>query len=122
MTQAMNKLYQRLEKDGWYCHLERDTLREVFWLAAEPPKGFSWSEMKAELWNYAKAESLIKRALDINEMALGPEHPDVGHTLNHLSTLYLTIGEYAKAESLLKRALSIDEKVFGPDHPNVLAG
>lgn len=56
MTQAMNKLYQRLEKDGWYCHLERDTLREVFWLAAEPPKGFSWSEMKAELWNYAKAE------------------------------------------------------------------
>lgn len=60
MTQKMTELCQTLEKNGWYCHFERDTLREVFWLAAEPPKGSSWSEMKAELWDYAKAEFKLR--------------------------------------------------------------
>ena len=31
---------------------------------------------------YAEADPLLKRALAIDEKALGPEHPDVGQSLN----------------------------------------
>jgi len=56
MTRAIHNVKERLEKEGWECHFERDTLREVFWLAAEPPHGSSWNTCKEEVWDYAKKE------------------------------------------------------------------
>ena len=55
----------------------------------------------------------------IREKALGPEHPDVGNSLNNLATLYYTLGRYAEADPLFKRALAISEKAHGPDHLDV---
>ncbi len=68
---------------------------------------------------YALAEPLCQRALDIGEKALGPDHPDVATSLNNLASLYDKQGKYAEAEPLCRRALDIKEKAFGPDHPSV---
>ena len=68
---------------------------------------------------YAEAEPLYKRALAIQEKALGPDHPDVATALNNLAVLYRHQGRYAEAEPLYKRALAIEEKALGPDHPDV---
>ena len=68
---------------------------------------------------YAKAEPLFQRALQIREKALGPEHPDVANSLNNLAMLYHNQGRYTKVEPLYQRALQIREKALGPDHPDV---
>src|SRR5271157_4022238 len=69
--------------------------------------------------DYAGAEPLYRRALAIDEKALGPEHPAVATNLNNLAALLHTKGDYAGAEPLHRRALAIDEKALGPDHPGV---
>ncbi len=50
---------------------------------------------------------------------LGPDHPDVGESLNNLAGLYESQGRYEAAEPLYKRALVMLEKALGPEHPNV---
>jgi CHAT domain-containing protein/Tfp pilus assembly protein PilF len=57
--------------------------------------------------------------LVIDEKALGPDHPDVAHSLNGLAGLYYSQGRYADAESLFQRSLAIREKALGRDHPDV---
>ena len=57
--------------------------------------------------------------MEIDEKALGTDHPSVARDLNNLGLLYKALGDYDKAEPLYERALEIDEKVLGPDHPNV---
>src|SRR5262245_576288 len=47
---------------------------------------------------YADAVPLARRALAIREKALGPEHPEVGGSLNNLASLYQAQGRYAEAE------------------------
>jgi tetratricopeptide (TPR) repeat protein len=61
---------------------------------------------------YTEAEGLMKRALAIQEKALGARHPDTGGTLANLATLYRYQGKYSEAESLFKRALVIREKAL----------
>jgi len=52
------------------------------------------------------------------EDALGPEHPDVAVSLDHVAGLYMKLNEPDKAEPLYRRALSIRENSLGP-HANV---
>jgi len=68
---------------------------------------------------YADAEPLYKRSLAIWEKALGPDHPEVGTSLNNLADLYRDQGRYADAEPLYKRSQAIYEKTLGLDHPYV---
>jgi tetratricopeptide (TPR) repeat protein len=68
---------------------------------------------------YTEVEALYKRALTIDEKALGPDHSDVARDLNNLAELYRAQGKYTEAEPLYRRALMIDEKALGPDHPAV---
>jgi serine/threonine-protein kinase len=72
-----------------------------------------------ELGLYQQGMALLESALAIREKALGPDHPDVGDTLNDLGTIADEKGDYDQAERLLKRVLAIYEKALGPDHPNV---
>ena len=69
--------------------------------------------------DYTGAEPLYRRALAINEKALGPDHPYVATNLNNLAFLLYDKGDYAGAEPLYRRALAIDEKALGPDDPGV---
>jgi tetratricopeptide (TPR) repeat protein len=65
--------------------------------------------------DYARAESLFKRALATCEKAPGPESLDVARELNNLTKLYIIAGRYVEAEPLCKRALEIDEKKQNPE-------
>jgi tetratricopeptide (TPR) repeat protein len=68
---------------------------------------------------YAQAEPLFRRALEIREKIYGPDHPGVATVLNNLAELLRDQGQYAQAEPLYRRALKIREKAYGPDHPDV---
>jgi tetratricopeptide (TPR) repeat protein len=73
----------------------------------------------SERAQYTEAESLLVRALEIREKALGPEHTDVATSLNNLASLYRRQGKYVKAEPMYTRALNIREKALGPEHTDV---
>src|SRR5262249_52361922 len=62
------------------------------------------------------AESLYRRALQIQEQVSGPEHPKVATVLSSLVRLYLRMGNYGLAESLVHSAVRILEQTFGPEH------
>jgi tetratricopeptide (TPR) repeat protein len=53
---------------------------------------------------YAEAIPIALRALALREKALGPDHADVGTSLNNLALLHQAQGRYADAEPLHKRA------------------
>ncbi len=61
----------------------------------------------------------MRRALEIAEKSLGPDHLNVAIGLNNLALLLRDTNRIAEAEPLMRRALNIDEKSFRPDHPNV---
>ena len=87
--------------------------------------GIEWDILNDEVkelyrtGQYARAVVVGKKALKVAEAIVGPDHPSLATTLNHLALLYDTQGEYAAAEPLYKRALSIAEKALSPDHPSV---
>jgi hypothetical protein len=63
---------------------------------------------------YSDAEPLYKRALAIQEKALGPDNPNVALSLNNLALLYSSQGRHDDAEPLFKRSLAIGEKAGLP--------
>ena len=69
--------------------------------------------------DFEHAEPLFKRALQISEKALAPEHSFVTGSLNNLAVVYEVRGEYAKTEPLFLRALEIREKSLGADDPQL---
>ena len=69
--------------------------------------------------DYAQAESLYRRALEIDEATLGANHPEVASRLNNLALLLQDTNRLSEAEPLMRRALAIDEATFGPKHTNV---
>ncbi len=61
------------------------------------------------------AEKLLREALAIREASLGPDHPEVGASLDHLGDLLWIRGDYPGAEAVLHRALAIREKALESD-------
>ena len=59
----------------------------------------------------------MRRALDIDEAGLGPDHPNVAIRLNNLAQLLQATNRLAEAEPLMRRALAIDERASGPIIP-----
>lgn len=68
---------------------------------------------------YAEAEPLHRRALEIYEACLGPQHAMVARVLNDLAILLHYGNRLVEAETLYRRALAINEGEYGPDHPVV---
>jgi tetratricopeptide (TPR) repeat protein len=94
----------------------------VFTASALPGETEELTKTVVQLYaagQYLSAIPLAERALDIQEKALGPDHPDVATALNNLASLYRYDGQLALAESLYRRALNIDERALGPDHAAV---
>ena len=87
--------------------------------------GVEWDILNDEvkelyrIGKYDRAVLVAKKALEVAEENVGPDHPDVAVSLNNLALLYKTQGHYAQAESLYKPALEIKEQALGPDHPSV---
>jgi len=76
-------------------------------------------EFLDEMGLYSSALPFAQRCLAIRKRALGPEHPDVGASLNNLADLYLAQGDYPRALPLFERSLAILERALGPNHPDV---
>jgi len=68
---------------------------------------------------FSKADSLYKKALNILQKALGPDHPDLATGLRTLAVFLNILGKYTEAEQFLRRSLAIREEVLGPNHPEV---
>lgn len=68
---------------------------------------------------YAAAEPLYLRAVEVKEKTLGKDHPDVAEVLNGLAGLYIRKGKYGEAEPLYLRALAVKEQAFGKEHLSV---
>lgn len=66
-----------------------------------------------------EAEPLCHRALAIDELKFGPNHPQVALDLNYLAVLLERTHRLAEQEPLLRRALEIDERSLGASHPAV---
>ena len=103
-------------------HLERITRLGDEEGIPEPTAGLM--NQLGRLLNYkglfAAAESLFRRALEIDEASFGPEHPKVAIRLNNLAQLLQATNRLAEAEPLMRRALAIFEASLGPDHPSTL--
>jgi tetratricopeptide (TPR) repeat protein len=56
---------------------------------------------------FAEAEPLYRRALEIDEAAYGPTHPDVARDLNNLALLLQDTNRLGEAEPLFRRMVSI---------------
>jgi tetratricopeptide (TPR) repeat protein len=73
---------------------------------------------------YNNSEIAYRKALDLSERALDPNHP-TGETnlaicLNNLAGLYESQGKYAEVEPLYLRAIQICEQTLGVEHPNTV--
>ena len=66
---------------------------------------------------YTEAIPFVQQSVELSEKFLGPEHPTVAASLNHLAILYKNTGQFAKAEPLFQRALAIRERASGAEHP-----
>lgn len=63
---------------------------------------------------YEEVEMYYQRALEIYEMKLGPDDPNVAKTKNNLASCYLKQGKYKEAEILYKQVLTrAHEREFG---------
>jgi tetratricopeptide (TPR) repeat protein len=63
-----------------------------------------------------QADALLREALALQEKALGPNHPEVGTTLNNLGSELLAKGKLLEAETVQRRSLRILEATLGPRH------
>jgi tetratricopeptide (TPR) repeat protein len=63
----------------------------------------------------------LKRALELRQDNLGPDHPETLASMNRLANAYSSVGQHRKAIDLHQRRLEIGKATFGPDHPKTLA-
>ena len=68
---------------------------------------------------FAEAESVLQRALKIQEKALGTSSPVLVATLGALEGLHYLNAEYPDAEPFYRRALQIQETAPGQGGPNL---
>lgn len=65
--------------------------------------------------NYDEALPLAKRALELRETALGPDHELVQAALLNLTEIYLVKKKYGQAQKLVERLLRTYEKTVGAE-------
>jgi tetratricopeptide (TPR) repeat protein len=99
------------------------SFRKALALRADDPvlmSSLGFNLFKLSQWS--EAESLMRRALDIDEKTLvGPLPSPVARDLGSLAQLLGATNRLTEAEPLLRRALEIDQKIFGPQHFYVAA-
>jgi CHAT domain-containing protein/tetratricopeptide (TPR) repeat protein len=69
--------------------------------------------------DFDQAERLFKRALELNEKLLPPEHPDLVRLLNNIAFVHSNKDDIESAEGLYERVLNIRLKHLGQKHPLV---
>ena len=72
-----------------------------------------------DMGEYSKALSSCERTLEIDKVALPPNHPDLASSYNNIGLVYDNMGEYSKALSSCERSLEIMKVALPPNHPNL---
>jgi serine/threonine protein kinase/tetratricopeptide (TPR) repeat protein len=70
---------------------------------------------------HEKAISHLKRAAELRQIHLGPDHLDTLAVLSSLADEYIQVGKKAEALSLYEKVKNSRESRLGPDHPALLA-
>ena len=84
--------------------------------------GVLWNELgyhARKVGDYPNAEAFYWRALQNDEAAFGPDHPDVAVRINNLGLVLQDLGDLSGAKAAFERALQIHEAASGPDTPDV---
>ncbi|CAF4333822.1 unnamed protein product, partial [Rotaria sordida] len=68
---------------------------------------------------YSKALSSYERSLEIQKIALPPNHPDLASSYQGIGLVYDNMGEYSKALSSYERSLEIQKIALPPNHPDL---
>jgi tetratricopeptide (TPR) repeat protein len=71
--------------------------------------------------HFEQAEALYKRALAVDDKALGPDHIESIAVAVSLAELYMAQRRYEKAEPLLARVYLVRSKSLKPDDPALKA-
>jgi CHAT domain-containing protein/tetratricopeptide (TPR) repeat protein len=66
-----------------------------------------------------EAERMLRRALEIEEIGRGTDHPELITYLNNLAVHLDRTQRSAEAAPLMRRSLAIAERTYGPEHPRV---
>ncbi|XP_070569543.1 nephrocystin-3-like [Ptychodera flava] len=106
---ALAVLYQKQEK-----HEQADMLRRRAVAIRQKCK-----QPRAHSGQLGGIDPLKRRALQLEELVLGPDSVDVAKSLNELGVLYYLQDNQETAEAYFKKALDMRESVLGPDHPDV---
>ena len=64
---------------------------------------------------YPRAESLLRRAVDIRLQVLGAQNPDSLRSADQLAWVLLQQGRYAEAEKLARETVETQSRVLGPE-------
>ena len=80
----------------------------------------AWAGLLDGLGRQAESEPIYRRALQVYEQRLGPDHFEVAATLNNLGMARAAQGDREEARILLDRSLAIKTKLLGPGHPGTL--
>ncbi|MGB8534807.1 MAG: tetratricopeptide repeat protein [Acidobacteriaceae bacterium] len=70
---------------------------------------------------YSRAESLFKRAMEIQRRVLGPRSSDTLRSMSDLARLLTNEGRYPEAEKLARETLDVQRRVLGSRNPDTLA-
>ena len=110
-------------RQGKYAHAEQqltDALVLAEKLSIYDPRLVASLNKLAQLYyaqgKFKQAEPLYRRALEISEVILGPDHPDLVTNLSNLAAVYDAQGKHSLAASFHKRALAILEKLGPASH------
>jgi hypothetical protein len=77
------------------------------------------AEHSAASGDYTSAEQHLRDAAWLQEVTLGPVHPDLANTLNNLGIVCEMAGKPDDAERCFRSAYEIATTAFEPDHPFV---
>lgn len=72
------------------------------------------AERAAAAGDFARAETALREALDLQEQQLGAGHPDLASTLNNLAVVCETNGRLADAEQFYRRAFAVASAALPP--------
>jgi len=72
-----------------------------------------------ERGQYALADPLLQKALDLRRNLLGDEHEDIAASLDRAARTHELQGHYGDAEPLYQEALAMQKRLLGDEHPSV---
>jgi eukaryotic-like serine/threonine-protein kinase len=125
IAKDLSALGHVLEERGSYDEAVKTLDEAVRMQSARPASAADLSESLNELAtvhyyleHLPQAESLYKRALDVDRQLYGPVYPRVADDFYGLGIVQHALGRDAEAERYYRQALSIKQKWYGEDHPD----